>query len=74
MFTLENYKILFLLILAILLPLGPGQYTQIRDNFRLHSRPQDHEIDEEKYLGTKLDGEYSFVIRMVMSSNSVRCR
>ncbi len=62
MFRFENYKILFFMILAILIAIGArsvyAKYGTIADSTL---DPSIMRIDEEEYLGTKLDGEFSLV-------------
>ncbi len=62
MFRLENYKILFFMILAILIAIGArsvyAKYGTIADSTL---DPTIMRIDEEEYLGAKLDGEFSLL-------------
>lgn len=62
MFRLENYKLLFLMMLAILIAIGASsvyaKYGTIADSTL---DPRIMRIDEEEYLGAKLNGEYSLL-------------
>ncbi len=62
MFRLDNYKLLFFMILAILIAIGASsvyaKYGTIADSTL---DPGIMRIDEEEYLGAKLDGEVSLL-------------
>lgn len=62
MFRLENYKLLFFMILAILIAIGArsvyAKYGTIADS---SVDPSIMRINEEEYLGAKLDGEYNLL-------------
>ncbi len=62
MFRFENYKILFFMILAILIAIGArsvyAKYGTIADSTL---DPSIMRINEEEYLGARLDGEFSLL-------------
>ena len=62
MFRVENYKLLYFMILAILIAIGArsvyAKYGTIADSTL---DPSIMRINEEEYLGARLDGEFSLL-------------